>query len=1010
MNKNKRFGCILIAVLLGGVLLVAAFVGGSLVFTGQTAAASQPLVLIHSPLNHEEFNSGEGLIMHATARSKANLTHIELWADNELVHTEHAPEGEAASPLVLSRGWEAATLGKHTLVVRAFSTIGAAGQASVVVNVVESDVAQLTAPYIVQEGDTVESIAAGTGISTDELIENNPDLGSGLPTGGEVVDIPVSDGPSGSGLPPVDEPEADDETPPDPHGEAPSSGFDFPLLILEFIDPEPEELYGLRVEALTLEADAAYESLHCYVSMAERTPQWYPDRDGDQTTDESFDPLGGTAWDVAAHLSSFSAPLFPWPSNQELPLEVNCVGITGGGTDAVELGQVALSVPPEDWDGVIRQATSSDGEGGFTLGYRISQEEIHFLDLNPDMARPTNLWIDYEHSFLHWSYQPNTDPEPEEPIDGFLVFINETLVFTVPAEERFTPLPDAWLHPPCGDDYIITMRAYHHPYPEGDYSYPSSGLEVSSGELGDESCNTEFVVTFTRLTTSPDLPEDPWPNNWAHAVGPIYGSFFANDQSVDFEYHYLIPDFSYEGSHLTSGAAAQVVVEVPPEEILNVGFNIIDEEDGVDELLCWSNRTHRYDELFYGFQEFVTIDPVCNLYYTVQHVTDSPGGAGEGSLPLPWLELVDVTVAPTGRLQIHLHNTGTAAWSTRDIEIEVTRHSGEPIGTIRRGLQLAVGETIIIEDVNIAPEHPQDVCVTLDPNDEVLELYEHTDTRIHNPYCLPLPDMTITDARFDSVSDNLYVTVHNRGEEPIDYADVEIGINFADGETALLPFESHLDGSMAPWDSYTLSWRRGTVLDRDSMAEGYTIVADPRDRLAESDEDNNEFAMRGSNELSVYWFGVCTPLYVDGGLNEVTAHLDIYAGGQLVASFTAPRIEYRSSWEDYDGETECWYSDYPMSYDHVTPFFDISGDELLEIHSYAELDAPGSRLDGSIGGSVLIVYPHDLSMIEPYGTCGSRTGPGAHRLATDPDRTFGQLGDPGYDPWFSYFAICQIER
>ena len=54
---------------------------------------SRPLVLIHSPINHEQARAGDGIIVHATGREDRGLHRIELWVDNVFVDARDAPEG-----------------------------------------------------------------------------------------------------------------------------------------------------------------------------------------------------------------------------------------------------------------------------------------------------------------------------------------------------------------------------------------------------------------------------------------------------------------------------------------------------------------------------------------------------------------------------------------------------------------------------------------------------------------------------------------------------------------------------------------------------------------------------------------------------------------------------------------------------------------------------------------------------------------------------------------------------
>ncbi len=213
------------------------------------------------------------------------------------------------------------------------------------------------------------------------------------------------------------------------------------------------------MEVLSLETDEGYESLYCYVSLADRSPQWYPDRGFDQTTDESFDALGGGSWDAAAELAGDKAIVALWSGDQDLPVEATCVGVRNGGSDAVELGQLALRIPPKQWDGIVRSARSEGGERVFDTEYWVEYEELEYLELDPSMAVPDPVWLDERRQSLRWEYEPIMEPEPQERIDGFLIFLNDALVWSTNHGTFESRLPEQWFYPPCGTEYEFRVRA-----------------------------------------------------------------------------------------------------------------------------------------------------------------------------------------------------------------------------------------------------------------------------------------------------------------------------------------------------------------------------------------------------------------------------------------------------------------------------------------------------------------------------------------------------------------------
>jgi LysM repeat protein len=573
------------------------------------ALNSRPLVLIHSPIYHEQFAPGEGVLVHATARSERGVSRVELWADGTLLSVQEGPQGGPLSPLVLTADWQAASLGSHVLLVRAISADGVEGQATVAVEVLGEEEVALGG-HFVQAGETLESIAEQYGVSSEEVAALNPDVDPGGIAPGEELIVP---GGSGEGELPTEDggepaPVAGDEGSPDPLAPAPGSG----LTILEFFFPDLDDLWAsadpvpLRVEVLSLETGVTYERLHCYVGLAGDSPRWVPDADFDQTTDESFAALGGGLWNVGEHLSGEAAPIVAWPGNQPITISASCVGILGGGTDAVDLGQLLLEVPPIEWDGVARWSPEASNEGSFRLEYRIrpSTEQGHGIPvwLDPSMTPPTNLTLagfwaaGYN---LYWSYEPRPD---EEPIDGFRIYLNGTLLWVEPPDARTTVLPSQWLFP-CVEPYTFTVTAFREGYPDGPESMPAAPPVIIEAEP--EHCQRVVYVTFLNLTTH-NLGSDGRYEDRSGDVGPAYGYFYANDQQVGFDGRggnftslglshnsvYGIRDLLWDWNR---SGPSQFRVELAEEELLEVGFHIDNEDTGrchdsddpgCDNLIC----------------------------------------------------------------------------------------------------------------------------------------------------------------------------------------------------------------------------------------------------------------------------------------------------------------------------------------------------------------------------------------------------------------------------------------
>ena len=399
MDKNKkRLLVIMGVVLLIGLILLGIFLG-QLSRRGK-ALNSRPLVLILDPGYGDQVQVGEGVIVHATAREDVGSSRIELWVNDRLIASQEADNTEELAPtnLALVSTWLPTFEGEQQIIVRAISTDGIPGQSMVQVAVVAAE--ELT--HLVEEGETLDSIAEAYGSSAEELSDLNPGLGGGDPDPGDAIIVP--DGEPAGDEEPGPGGESGAEDPPEPEGEEPFVGLFFQLF--QLFNPDPGNV-TLRLEVPELRTGENFDSLHCYVSLADSLPQWYPDRDHNQATDESFTPGDNGTWITAGILDSESAPLISWPADQPLPLSIACVGVSGG-TEALELGVIALEVQPDEWDG-IRHGHESDGEGGhLEVAIQVTQltGDPRNTPKYPDplMSKPYNVRLNETDNTLEWDF------------------------------------------------------------------------------------------------------------------------------------------------------------------------------------------------------------------------------------------------------------------------------------------------------------------------------------------------------------------------------------------------------------------------------------------------------------------------------------------------------------------------------------------------------------------------------------------------------------------------------
>jgi LysM repeat protein len=105
------------------------------------------------------------------------VARIDLWVDDTLALSLYSPDPAGINPLILSYPLVATEAGSYSLVARAYNTRGAMTEAPAVTVFVSEPLAGdgIDAPddqtilYIVQDSDTLQSIAANTGISVANI-------------------------------------------------------------------------------------------------------------------------------------------------------------------------------------------------------------------------------------------------------------------------------------------------------------------------------------------------------------------------------------------------------------------------------------------------------------------------------------------------------------------------------------------------------------------------------------------------------------------------------------------------------------------------------------------------------------------------------------------------------------------------------------------------------------------------------------------------------------------------
>ena len=1022
-KKISRKTLILALILI--VLLLLAILVGLIIFNHLESKAikDHPLVLIQTPENRTRVDLGQEVILHATARSQKGIARIELWVDGSLVVAQDTAEGEILSPAVLYSYWEPVATGPHTLVVQAISNSGVRGQATVMIYAQEGMAAETEA----EANISIEPVS----LSLEEDTEDETGAAPGGPA-------------------------------PSPGGSPPGSGDDVrDYLADEPFEPGPEdepvpsadggEPTALKVEILALETMQSYEGLHCYVSfgLSDIAPsQWYPDFDGDQTTDDSFPSSDGRNWDVEPYLAGGALPTIYWPEDQPLGINMTCVGIADAGMAAPELGQINLVRRPETWDGITRRVMSEGGEGSYTIDYRISKEgetpeERVEKTPDPDMTIPTNLRVqNWTNPFgeivgqsLTWDYEPEDD---ELPIDGYVLYLNGTMQWTTPDARRFTDIPSQWFRPPCGETYEFTVTAYRGPDPvTGFESYPSEGLSFYTADIGDPICEETYLVSFNTMTTG-ELYE-------GRLYDGMLGGFYVNDESVAFSgrceesgicgevglyenYEYDLPsttDFLGDGP-------SQFLITRGDDLTLSYGFVILSTyTTGLgststpricynDSTIAWIDLVGMIDPIYeHTIPSHGALPGFCEVHMTIEPVSSGPSAAPGAPLPLPYLSVEELSMDDTGWLQIQVRNEGNADW-THNIPFALSKNSGEEIGsyTWPSGTIPPGGRTTL--EYNLSDENqPMDVCVTLDPENVVPEQDDRFASP-REPHCHPLPDLEIFRVSYDPDLGGLRLIVDNHGGTQ-EYTDLSVQVEIPDHPTRPI---LHSNITLHGGGTNVIEVPGINEEARAAMMNGYSVTVDPMNTLVETNEDNNTYTVGPSVTLRLHWYAVNTFYYryyrYSNSTQQQRFNFDVTTGqfGEISSETDlSPTIaDWSTGWFDLEREVQSgpWEGS-------------VLGEQQHNLHEWVEFTIAGDEyLYLSVSGKLKYRSFSEKSL----GSTARALGPpnyGAGRtISADEDCWYVGMGPPMSNnrqrisvrppyPWTYYgtwrvtFYICRVE-
>lgn len=169
----------------------------------QPPSLTGPSVTIQEPLPGAQVFKGDSFIFFATANDQSGVIRLDLWINGTLAVSQASPDSNGINPLSLSYPLAAVETGAYALVARAHNSQGDFSESAVhYVTVVEPSASRENlAQYVVQEGDTLESIAARLGVSVDSIRQANPNI-AGQVRPGQIILIPMPPKPPAQGAQP----------------------------------------------------------------------------------------------------------------------------------------------------------------------------------------------------------------------------------------------------------------------------------------------------------------------------------------------------------------------------------------------------------------------------------------------------------------------------------------------------------------------------------------------------------------------------------------------------------------------------------------------------------------------------------------------------------------------------------------------------------------------------------------------------------------------------------------
>jgi hypothetical protein len=409
----------------------------------------------------------------------------------------------------------------------------------------------------------------------------------------------------------------DDGCPPPEHG-ADSDGDGIPdedeapesLTLLIPAYPLEPQLVVVEVEGLEFQLGQQYDEVACYVGVGDHLERYGP-----------YDLEGGTRWDIATDLGGDNSVVVDTAEGEPLEVSMECEAYVGD-EPPLNLGVLRQEHDPEEWDGRRLTARSQREEepfgATFLVSYHICEGSCEESPLPPPLAWQAGTWLneDFVDRQLFWRWEGD-----EEAIDGFRIQYNcynrsggwlRGAGLRAPKTDRRISI--LTFEPTCLHTCQWSVSAYRDS--DGAQSPRSNTVVV---DVGPCARGRSVIVDFETFRPIPAVD----------GRGPIYGTFWANEERLSFDgadssicdfYGYECGYYAHHdsGGFLTVGelfaairrlqsqcsdcsydapSSTVLTVSLPEGEALTIGFEISEyHREGEDVLLCRGESTFEYDE------------------------------------------------------------------------------------------------------------------------------------------------------------------------------------------------------------------------------------------------------------------------------------------------------------------------------------------------------------------------------------------------------------------------------